>query len=248
VRPGLHWTLRPTAGGSRLGVPRGPPARRIRVANRLYCAYGRRGIVRPHLSGATYGHHTRWRGPLRFLEAGHPGRAHALLQVLLPRSSTVEVAASPPAVHLGPELALQLHQAPDPGAVGAEVGLDLGSQLADGGQVDAEQLRTAPVPAPEPPNRENRQQFLGLLFARLPLGTVGGWVGRSWRSGPRRVPRCDPGGTAALGATWGGGAYRTPCPWWRGSGSTAEPGPRSRSGPFKDACSGLRAGSGARQR
>jgi hypothetical protein len=37
--------------------------------------------------------------------------------------------------------AFQLHQAPDPGAVGADVRLDLGGQLADGGQVDAEQLR-----------------------------------------------------------------------------------------------------------
>ena len=45
--------------------------------------------------------------------------------VLLPCSSTVEVAASPPAVRLGPELAFQLHKAPDPRAVGAEVGLDL---------------------------------------------------------------------------------------------------------------------------
>jgi hypothetical protein len=39
-----------------------------------------------------------------------PGRAVAWLYVLL-RSSTVEVAASPPAVRLRPELALQLHQA-----------------------------------------------------------------------------------------------------------------------------------------
>ena len=29
--------------------------------------------------------------------------------LLLPRSSTVEVAASPPVVRLGPELAFQLH-------------------------------------------------------------------------------------------------------------------------------------------
>ena len=49
-----------------------------------------------------------------------------------------------PAVGLGSELPLKLHQAPDPGAVGAKVGLDLGSQLADGGQVDAEQPRTLP--------------------------------------------------------------------------------------------------------
>jgi hypothetical protein len=60
--------------------------------------------------------------------------------VLLPRSATVEVAASAPAIRLWPQLPLKLHEAPDPGAVGAEIGLDLGGQLADGGQVDAEQL------------------------------------------------------------------------------------------------------------
>jgi hypothetical protein len=67
--------------------------------------------------------------------------ADAWLYGLLPHSSTVEVAASAPAVHLWAQLALELCQAPDPGAVGAEVGLDLGGQLADGGEVDAEQLR-----------------------------------------------------------------------------------------------------------
>jgi hypothetical protein len=45
--------------------------------------------------------------------------------LLLPRSSTVEVAAPAPAVHLWAELALELHQAPDPDAVGADVGLDV---------------------------------------------------------------------------------------------------------------------------
>jgi hypothetical protein len=54
--------------------------------------------------------------------------------------STVEVAAPSPAVGRGPELSLKLGQAPDPGAVGAEVGLDLGRGLAEAGQVDAEQL------------------------------------------------------------------------------------------------------------
>jgi hypothetical protein len=52
--------------------------------------------------------------------------------------AAVEVTAPAPAVRLAPELALELHEALDPGAVGAEVGLDLGGQLADGGQVDAE--------------------------------------------------------------------------------------------------------------
>jgi hypothetical protein len=72
--------------------------------------------------------------------AGHPGRADSWLYVLLPRSSTVKVAASPPAVRLGPELTLQLHQAPHLGAVGTEVGLDVGGRRTDSRQVDAEQL------------------------------------------------------------------------------------------------------------
>src|SRR5829696_7678193 len=55
-------------------------------------------------------------------------------------SSAVEVAAAPPPVDLGPELALELHEAPDLGGVGAEVGFDVGGRLADGGQVEAEQL------------------------------------------------------------------------------------------------------------
>jgi hypothetical protein len=53
----------------------------------------------------------------------------------------LDVAASLPDECLGVELALQLHRAPDLGAVCAQVGLDLGGQLADAGQVDAEQLR-----------------------------------------------------------------------------------------------------------
>ena len=67
------------------------------------------------------------------------GRCFAV--VLLPRSSAVEEAASPPAVQLRSKLALQLHQAPDPGAVSTGVRLDVGGRRADGGQVDAEQLR-----------------------------------------------------------------------------------------------------------
>jgi hypothetical protein len=55
--------------------------------------------------------------------------------------STVEVAAPSSAVGLGLELSLKLGQAPDPGAVGAEVRLDLGRGLAEADQVDAEQLR-----------------------------------------------------------------------------------------------------------
>jgi hypothetical protein len=56
-------------------------------------------------------------------------------------SSPVEISAPAPSVRLGPELAFQLHQAPDPGAVGAEVGLDVRGRRTDGGQVDAKQLR-----------------------------------------------------------------------------------------------------------
>ena len=57
--------------------------------------------------------------------------------------SAVEVAASPPAERLRPQLPLKQHQAPDLGAVRADVRLNVGSQLADDGQVDAEQLRAA---------------------------------------------------------------------------------------------------------
>jgi len=52
--------------------------------------------------------------------------------------SAVEVAAAAPAVRLGPQLPLKLHDAPDLGAVDAEVWLNRGGQLADGSQVDAE--------------------------------------------------------------------------------------------------------------
>jgi hypothetical protein len=55
--------------------------------------------------------------------------------------SAVEVAAPALAVRVRPEPPLKLHQAPNLGAVGAHVRLDRGGQLADGGQVDAEQLR-----------------------------------------------------------------------------------------------------------
>jgi hypothetical protein len=80
----------------------------------------------------------RHRGSWRY---GRPGRADAWLDGLLPRSSAVEEATSPPAVQLRPEPPLQLHQAPDPGAVSTEVGLDIGGHRLDGGQVDAKQLR-----------------------------------------------------------------------------------------------------------
>jgi hypothetical protein len=53
----------------------------------------------------------------------------------------VKVAAPPSVVRLGPEPALKLHEAPDLAAVRADVGLDVGGRLLDGGQVDAEQFR-----------------------------------------------------------------------------------------------------------
>ena len=55
-------------------------------------------------------------------------------------ASVVGVAAAASAVGRGSELPLKLHEAPDPGAVGAEVRLDLCGQRADGGQLDTEQL------------------------------------------------------------------------------------------------------------
>jgi hypothetical protein len=57
-------------------------------------------------------------------------------------ASAVEVDAPTPAVRLGSELPLKQYEAPDLGAVGADVGLDVRGRLTDGGQVDAKQLRT----------------------------------------------------------------------------------------------------------
>jgi hypothetical protein len=45
----------------------------------------------------------------------------------------VEVATPTPAKPLRPQLPLQQHQAPDPGAIGTDIRLDLGGQLTDGG-------------------------------------------------------------------------------------------------------------------
>jgi hypothetical protein len=107
------------------------------------------------------------------------------------RLSAVEVAAPAPAVRLGPELPLELHQAPDPGAVGAEVRLDLGGQLADGGQVDAEQLR-APlqrrrdrptqlrvVPGPHAAQHIEHKFEEESGTVRSPTGSLRAWVGRA---------------------------------------------------------------------
>jgi hypothetical protein len=48
--------------------------------------------------------------------------------------STVDIAAAPSAVRPRAELPLKLHQAPDPGVVGADVRFDLGGQFTDGGR------------------------------------------------------------------------------------------------------------------
>jgi hypothetical protein len=53
----------------------------------------------------------------------------------------VDIAASPSAERLGAQLPLKLHEAPGLGVVRADVGLDVGSHVANAGQVDAEQLR-----------------------------------------------------------------------------------------------------------
>jgi hypothetical protein len=89
----------------------------------------------------TYGVLERWRGPRRSWRCQSSWSSRRLAGGATGRSSTVGVPASPPAVCLRSEQAFQLHQAPDSGAVGAEVGLDVGGCLADGSQVDAEQLR-----------------------------------------------------------------------------------------------------------
>ena len=90
---------------------------------------------------ATYGLHGRWPGPRRFLGCQSSCSGRCLAGGATRRSSTVEVAASPPTVRLGSEQAFQLHQAPDLGAVGTEVGLNVRGHIANGGQVDTEQLR-----------------------------------------------------------------------------------------------------------
>jgi hypothetical protein len=82
---------------------------------------------------------TTWNGAQMTHNKRRPGTPDQLCVGTLGLTA-VDVAATAPAVRLRPELPLKLHQAPDPGAVGADVRLELGGQLADGGQVDAEQL------------------------------------------------------------------------------------------------------------
>jgi predicted enzyme related to lactoylglutathione lyase len=58
-----------------------------------------------------------------------------------------------PAIGVRAEVALELHEAPDLGAVDAQVGIDVGGRLLDSGEVDAEQ-RGAKAP---PNDRERRR-------------------------------------------------------------------------------------------
>ena len=51
-----------------------------------------------------------------------------------------DIAAADPAVGVRPQLPLELHQAPDLGAVDPEIGLDVGGRPPDDLEVDAEQL------------------------------------------------------------------------------------------------------------
>jgi hypothetical protein len=89
--------------------------------------------------------------------AGCPPRRSGPGRVAGPGPSAVKVAAPTPAVRLGLELAVKLHQAPDLRAVGTDVRLNVDGQLADGGQVDTEQLR-APLQ-----RRRDRPAQVGLV-------------------------------------------------------------------------------------
>jgi hypothetical protein len=98
----------------------------------------------------------------------------------------VEVAAPAPAVGLGPELPLKLHQAPDPAAIGADVRLDRFRQFADDGQVDAEQLRAPlqrrrdrPAQVGNPADRDWMEQVGAKPRPAAEL-VRGGW--RQWAS------------------------------------------------------------------
>jgi hypothetical protein len=110
---------------------------------------------------------------------------------LPPRSSAVEEAASPAAVRLWSELVLQLHQAPDPCAVGTEVGLDVGGRHLNGGQVDAKQLRA--------PLQRRRDRPAQVRVAPSPhRGRLSNWCsGRN-----RECYRLRPDGTAEHTGDW----------------------------------------------
>jgi hypothetical protein len=90
-----------------------------------------------------------WEG-LEWESQGRPSEDQPLRDIAATRGAlhiggrspaTVDIPAPPPTERLGPQLPLKQHEAPHLGAVGTDVGLDVGSHLTDGGQVDAEQLR-----------------------------------------------------------------------------------------------------------
>jgi hypothetical protein len=103
----------------------------------------------------------------------------------------VEVPARSRRYASGPELAVELHQAPDLGAVRADVGRDVVGRLLDGGEVDAEQLgallqrrRDRPaqgrvVPGPHRTKGIEHRFESGSGRLRSPTGPLTAWVGRA---------------------------------------------------------------------
>jgi hypothetical protein len=109
--------------------------------------------------------------------------------------SALQVSAPAPAVGLGPELTLELHEAPDSGAVSSDVWLNVGGQRMDGGQVDAEQLaavfqrrRDRPaqvrvVPSPHGPRVSNTSSTVNrerCVVRRAAHSRGGPHWGRNW--------------------------------------------------------------------
>jgi hypothetical protein len=87
----------------------------------------------------------------------------------------------------------ELHEAPDPGAVRADIGLHLGGGLADGGHVGAEQLR-APVEEGHDQPGEVGVWFravgdVGLGIGLAPAG--GAVIPSAGCAGPSTVSRMD---------------------------------------------------------
>src|SRR5215207_3835498 len=126
-RPGGRRERRPAPPGQGQGPPPGGPAGTQRA---LDAAQRRHGIgrvaattagPRPGAGARTRRRHRR-RGRSR-THGGCPPRRSGPGYVAGPGPSAVQVAAPAPAVRLGLEQALQLHQAPDLGAVGTEVRL-----------------------------------------------------------------------------------------------------------------------------
>jgi len=120
---------------------------------------------------------------------GPSGGSKATFRQWVP--SPVEVAAPARAVRLRPELPLQLHQAPDLGAVRATIWLDAFSEFADGGQVDAEQLRASlqrrcyrpaqirVVPGPHRSRVSNTSSRANRERCVARQGPLTAWVGRA---------------------------------------------------------------------